>query len=390
MINVLQISIGGKTYTGIASYLREQYLHVDRSKLHYDFLFCRENSMELVEKEEVFSDSDFTALGAIKGKSKSTDYVAFIRGIKKVLRTKKYDYVIVNTSVIEVIYACLIAMKVSPGTKLIAHAHNAGLVLKNQSIRKKLSFLFRPFEEMLKKQIRKKADYLFACSEDAGIETFGRNALGLDKFRLVRNAIDLGKFHPDHQIREKIRAEAGIQKDGDVVYGCVGSLSKRKNQSFLLKVFKIIKSREPNAKLWLVGEGEEKATLIDETRKLGLDGSVIFWGQRSDVDAVMNGMDCFVFPSLSEGLGIVAIEAQAVGLPTIVSDGLPGDVMLSDSCKMISLKRSQEEWAQEIIAFRNVHSERVNNLETLVNLGYDVKKSAKEMVDFYLSHLSLS
>ena len=105
-IEVLQVLVGGKTFTGVASYLYQQYLHMDRSRVHYDFLFCRENAMELVQDDPIFSDSAFITLNAVKGSARSTDYRKLREGVRQALSRKQYQFIVVNTSIVEVILTC--------------------------------------------------------------------------------------------------------------------------------------------------------------------------------------------------------------------------------------------------------------------------------------------
>ena len=385
-INVLQILIGGKTFTGVASYLYQQYLHIDRGLIHYDFLFCRENAMNLVQMNEIFRDSDFISLHAIKGNGKSTDYRAVIKGIRSTLKKKNYSYIVVNTSVVEIILACIFAIKHNNNIQLIAHAHNTELIVSSKSIRKKLAPIVNIGEAIIRKTIRQKADYLFACSEEAGKVTFGKPAVNLTKFHIIRNAIDLSKFRYDKALRDSIRIESGVSSE-TLIYGNIGSLCVRKNQSYLLDVFNEILQTEPEAVLWLIGDGELKNDLIDKARALGIEDKIVFWGQRSDVHKIIQGMDCFVFTTLSEGLGIVAIEAQAAGLPTIISDGVPEDVVITELCKMISLKEGTKKWAQSIIEFRKEFCDRTIDQTGLINAGYDIVKSSDFITSFFMEHV---
>ncbi len=119
-VKVLQVQIGGKTFSGVASYLYQYYKNMDHNLVHYDFLFCRENSMELVQDDPVLKDSKFYVLNAVKGKS--NDYIAIKRGVNKILKDENYDAIVVNTSIVAVIYACLLAATRSRSTKFIAHA----------------------------------------------------------------------------------------------------------------------------------------------------------------------------------------------------------------------------------------------------------------------------
>lgn len=385
MVTVLQIAIGGKTFTGVASYLYQQYLHMDRSLIHYDFLFCRENAMGLVVDDPIFQDSEFITLNAVN-KNNSTDYFTLIREVRKALRKKKYDYVVVNTSITEVIYACLIASKRFKGLHFIAHAHNTGLVLKNDSLRNRLSGIFKFGENMIRGRIRSESDFLFACSEDAGKVTFGDAVIGLKNFKIIRNAIDLHSFEYDSVTRKDIRDKANTS-DKEIVYGNIGSLCKRKNQLNLLDIFASIQKKENNARLWLIGDGDYKEKLIKKAKDLMISDKVVFWGQRSDVNRLIQGMDCFIFNTISEGLGIVAIEAQAAGIPTIVSDGVPKDVVLTETCKMLPLELSPDEWAAEVIRFRNQHIARSNNYLTLAKAGYDIYESSVKVMQFYCDNV---
>lgn len=381
-IKVLQVLVGGKTFTGVASYLYQQYLHMDRSRVHYDFLFCRENAMELVQDDPIFSDSAFITLNAVKGSARSTDYRKLREGVRQALSRKQYQFIVVNTSIVEVILTCLSAAKAFPGVRLIGHAHNTGIVLKSSSLRSKLAPAVDLVENRIRKKIRKEAAYLFACSREAGRVTFGSEAVDMPKFSVIRNAIDLDSFRPDEDQRKAARAE-GKASDREIVYGNIGSLCKRKNQLFLLDAFSRILSSEPEAALWLIGDGEYREKLEQRAKELGIGDRVVFWGQRADVSRLMKGMDCFLFPTLSEGLGIVAIEAQAAGLPTLVSDGVPGDVLLTDSCKMVPLQEGAEAWAEAARAFRRQKPAFADHFAALAEAGYDIRLSAAAMTDFY-------
>lgn len=380
-VNVLQVLIGGKTFTGVASYLYQQYLHIDRNKVHYDFLFCRENAMELVMHDEVFNDSQFISLNAIR-KNSSVDYPRFIRGLSRLVETKQYDYIVVNTSVVEFILACLYAVRKNKDIKLIAHAHNTEIVIRKESVRYKLKGIVDLVENIIRKKIRKNATYLFACSEKAGIITFGKDIIKSSSFSVIRNAIDIDSFKYNDYVRKSIRDEVGAS-DKDIVYGNIGSLCVRKNQSFLLKVFKEISKIESNAKLWIIGDGELKQKLVQEAEELEILQKVLFLGQRSDVNVLMQGLDCFVFTTKSEGLGIVAIEAQAAGLPTIVSDGVPDDVVITDMCLKLNLSDGEEKWARGVMNFRKENMTRMDNYLKLTQAGYDINKSVQAMLGYY-------
>ena len=381
-VKVLQVLIGGDAFTGVASYLYQQYLHIDREKVRYDFLFTKKNSMKLVADQEIFAESRFIELSAVKGKRGSNDYWKIVSGLKKVLQNGEYDFVVVNTSVVEVIFACLMGASFGKKVPVIAHAHNTKIVLEKSSIRNKIVIFINILEGFLRTVIRKKAAWLFACSREAGAFTFGEKALESKKFRVIRNAIDLEAFRPDEIKRQEIRRAANAQEAH--VYGNVGYFCKRKNQLFLLDVFAEILKKKTNSLLWIIGEGEYDEALHKKAKDLKVADKVTFWGQRSDVPEIMQGMDSFLFPSLSEGLGIVAIEAQASALPTFISDGVPEETMITDLCERIPLASDAETWAKEILSREEaLGSAREAREQIIREAGYDILAETKKIEAFY-------
>lgn len=384
-VRVLQILVGGDTFTGISSYLYQFYSYMDREKVHFDFLFCTENSLKMKQDDPIFDDSLFYELHARKKNSSSTDYIAAYKGIKKHLKNHKYDFVVINTSVVAAIVACIMAAKNHPELCIISHAHNMNVLFKNHSLRGRLKKLTGIFDNGCRSIIRRNCRYFFACSEEAAIATFGKKISQDKRLRIINNAIDIDNFIFDPNIRSRIRDNIDIDED-TFVYGNVGKLSDQKNQSFLINVFSEIHRIKPKSELWIIGEGSERANLEKQASELKLDKAVRFWGQRSDVNELLQAMDCFVFTSKSEGLGIVAIEAQASGLPTIISDGVPVSASITDLCKQLTLRLSSERWARAVIEFCEKNQKRENMKQKIIDSGYEIKTEARKMTDFFLRY----
>lgn len=376
---VLQVMIGGNTFSGVASYLYEYYKCMDHAKVHYDFCFCRQNSMEIKANDPVFSESKFYVLNAVK--NGSNDYPGIMKGLKEILRNTHYDAVVVNTSIIAVIAACRLAVPSRSDTRFIAHAHNTDLILGKGAKRNKMPRLMAVLDRIGRRYIRENSDYLFACTDDAGAMTFGKEALGLPKFRIVRNAIDLDRFSFDEDTRRRVREEFSVGEQ-TTLYGNVGSFCKRKNQLFLVDAFNELVQKQPDSELWLIGDGEYRPLLEKAIRQYHLEEKVKILGQRNDVHKLMQAMDCFVFSTISEGLGIVAIEAQATGLYTIVSDGVPSDVLITEGCKQLKLNSGAANWAVEMQR-ENIPSMRYQNSETIRSKGYAIRDEAVRLEEFY-------
>lgn len=385
-VNVLQVQIGGPTFSGISSYLFQQYKYIDRSQIRYDFLFFRENSMELVSNDPVFTGSHFFTVNTRRKNSRSTNYRKITEGLNKILETNDYDAVVVNTSILSVIMACLKAVKRFPKVKFIAHAHNTELIVRKGAFRQRFGTIVKIIESLFRKRIRKEAYAMFACSTDAGAFTFGKKAIRMNNFMVVHNAIEIPEFQYNQQYRDEVREEL-CAGENTVVIGNVGKLSIRKNQAFLIQVFSIIHRDHPDTQLWLIGEGTDKEELVHLAEQLHLDHSVLFLGQKTDVNRYLQGMDAYAFTTLTEGLGIAAIEAQAAGIPTIISDGVPDEVLITPLAKKIALSEGVEKWAQEIQLMIENYNRHYDFTAALIQAGYDLESEGKRMTAYYLSLL---
>ena len=116
---------------------------------------------------------------------------------------------------------------------------------------------------------------------------------------------------------------------------------------------------------------------------LGLDSAVYFYGTTPNTSELYQAMDCFVFPSQFEGLGIAAIEAQAAGLKTLCSDTIPQEAQITDLMQYMSLADDTKRWAEKILSYNNGYKRRDMSVE-IKKAGYDIVNSAKLLEDLYL------
>lgn len=257
------------------------------------------------------------------------------------------------------------------GLSTIAHSHNTSSGNGLSAIAKNI----------LQYPIRYTADYLFACSKSAGDWLFGKKACQKENFYLIKNAIDSEQFTFDEKIRLSKRREFNI--NDKYVIGHVGRFHTQKNHDFLIDIFKEVHNKKKNAVLLLIGDGNLQAVIENKIRDNGLIDSVIFTGVRTDISELMQAMDVFVFPSLFEGLGIVTIEAQTTGLPTIVSETIPNEAYLTDLIIKEKLSSSPTKWAEKILEYTEGY-ERKNRTETIKSMGYDISETAYWLQKFYL------
>ncbi len=233
-----------------------------------------------------------------------------------------------------------------------------------------------PIKLHYKKLIPQYATDLFACNDEAGKWMFN----GAD-FRIINNAVNAEKYRFNPAVREGVRRELGIEEN-DLVIGHVGRIDEVKNHRFLLEVFKeVLKQRD--ATLLLVGRGDLTEEIKHSAESAGLKDCVIFTGLRNDVDKLLQAMDVFVFPSLYEGLPMSLVEAQAAGLPCVISDQVSPECLITKNAVMMSLNQSSAEWAEQVMRFADLPRE--DTYETIVESGFDIAKNAEELQEFYLS-----
>lgn len=220
--------------------------------------------------------------------------------------------------------------------KIVVHSHAKQLLFEKNIIYK---YMIRLNQHL----IRKYATDLCACSKEAGESLFGKR-----QFQIITNGIDLQRYvKPNLDIIESLKNEFNIE-ESDIVLGNVGSFSENKNQLFLIEILEKLLLRNSAYKLILVGDGEMRAKLKSHAKQKGISEHVIFTGIRSEVPELMHLFDVFLFPSKLEGLGIVAVEAQACKCKCLLSDTIPREVDLKlGSVKYLPLD-DEKKWIEEI------------------------------------------
>lgn len=261
------------------------------------------------------------------------------------------------------------------GRFTIAHSHSAGT-----SIRSLNDLLFTIFSY----PTRYIAKQFFGCSTEAGIKRYGKKVVSSSRYRNFPNAIDLSRFQFCIYDREKCRKELGIEKSQLVVIH-VGRVSSPKNPAMIFRVFNEIVKQESQAKCYWVGTGE----LEDKYRRMieekHLEDKICMTGVRSDIPSLLMAADCFLFPSLWEGLPVSVIEAQAAGIPCVLSDAISREVAVSDLVEWHSLSESPELWANRcLILARNSQQHRQSPTEAIRKAGYDIEDSVRWLTNYYI------
>lgn len=300
------------------------------------------------------------------------DPAAYRKGLAGIIKDGGYDAVWANVSGLTNVDVLREAKKHGVKTRIV-HSHVAALSWSGALMRVLVPLL----HGKNKRKIDRLATDFWACSETAGRFMFPARVQ--DRLVVRRNAVDTAAFSPDEETRAGTRAALGLTDAFTV--GHVARLCREKNQPFLLEVFAAVREQDPSARLLLVGDGEARQALEAQIEALSLSDAVIMTGARTDVAALLNAMDVFVFPSFKEGLGLSVIEAEAVGLPCVVSDGVPRDVNLTGNVSFLSLADSPARWAAEILEKKNARM--TGTADALKRAGYDLDAAAAELRTFF-------
>ena len=358
-IRVLHVN-GIMNYGGAEAMIMNLYRQIDRDNVQFDFIVHSE--------KDGYYDKEIALLGGKKHicpRYTVSNHIAYVRWWKNFFSAHP-EYKILHSHIRSTASIYLPIAK-NQGITTIAHSHSTsnghGLkaLLKN----------------ILQLKIRYQADYLFACSQEAGNWLFGKTAAHTQRFKIIPNSIDTHRFLFNEKKRKEVRCALGI--DDAVVIGHVGSFTEVKNHMFLLKCFAEYHKKVPNSKLLLVGEGGLEKSIKEQVLKQGLINDVIFLGAKANVQDYYQAMDCFIFPSLWEGLGIAIVEAQASGLPCVVSDKVPRSVDIGAGLvDFVSLHEPLANWISKI---RKI--ERKDTSVYIKNSGFDVEENAKKLQKFY-------
>ena len=310
--------------------------------------------------------------------SPNEGYLRYVRSLAAMIRENRYSVVHSHTQFNSGLN--LAAAKLCGVPIRIAHSHTT-------KTERKVSLSQKAYEGFMRLLLRRTATHFFACGEEAGVWMFGRKAFS--KFgKVVKNGIDLEAYSWSAANREKSRQAYGIPRDAFVI-GHAGTLLPLKNQEFLIRLLPKLLAKRPESVLLLLGAGteEEQNRLKGIADALGVEKAVIFGGGVSNVNELMSAMDVFAFPSLREGTPLALLEAQANGLPCVISDRIPKDAQLTDLICALPLE-DEAAWIDRICSMKRG---QINaGTEVLAALGYDSASAYEAVYDVYRSIATVS
>lgn len=237
------------------------------------------------------------------------------------------------------------------------------------------------YETLMRWLIKRNATHFFACGKDAGYWLYGKKLFD-KKGKIIFNGIDVEENMYNDENRNTFREQNGL--NDKFVIGHVGQLFPVKNQAFLIEIMPDILSIIPNAVLVSVGYGDQ-TKLMQFAKKTGIQDNVLFYGPSFEVYKILSAFDVFVFPSLREGTPLALLEAQANGLPCIISENIPKDAVLTDLVDVVPLTEKQE-WVSKICMSHRCENPK-RYVDVMNDTGYSVKTAYLPIYEVYRSEL---
>ena len=347
------IIIGQMSMGGAESFLMKMYRALDKNRYQFDFVIANDG-FYCEEIRRLGGKIYYTTL-------KSKNLFKSMRQIEQIVKKNNYKSVIrfgTSNAAFFDLHAAKKGGAINLGVRTLS-ANQGGF------IKHTISLLLRPL-------LNRIATIKFSPSLKAANATYGKRA---KRVCVLNNGIDFQIFKYNETNRATVRSELGI-KSNTIVFGHVGRLCKEKNHNFLLNVFAAHHATNPNCCLVCVGDGVLLKELKEKTKTIGIENNVIFLGNRSDTSKIYSAFDCFLFPSIFEGMPNALIEAQANGLPCLYSDRITSECELSNN--IYRLKLDEKIWITQI---DKIVLKRENNYATFKTNKYLIDDSIRVFIE---------
>ena len=348
------------------------YRNIDRNVIQFDFYSC--------SQEKGVFDDEIEALGGIVYYGKKLSFSGTLRISDQFFAflSDHPEYRIVHCHMNQWCGLILKGAYMAGVPHRIAHSRTSleTVTLKNV------------IKNTIKIPTVKYANHYFAVSKKAGIWLFGKKLVQSGKVEILPNAINCSLFQYNEQRRIEIRKKLNLSSQFVLIN--VGNLRFEKNQKFLLEVLAKIPSSVDNIKLLFVGgDSGLKNKLVEKANSLGVKDKVVFLGSRTDVADLLFAADVFVFPSLYEGFPGAVLEAEASGIPCLISERITYEVCINDNAFVLPITNA-EIWKDKVLQLYVQQSDypemnRARNVKVDI-MNYDIHRLIDILSKKYISY----
>lgn len=359
-IKVLMVLPNLRPSNGVTNFVMNYFRGINHNEVQIDFATLSYRESPYLEEVQKVGSKVFIL------PSLARHPVKHIKKCREIIENGNYDIVHDNT-LIQSIPIMWMARKQVKARLLHSHSTKMG----ESGLKERINCAFMPFLINI-------ATHYSACSTNAGKAMFGERT-----FSVIPNVIDTSKFLADNKRRELVRKESQVV--GKKVIGTVGRLAEPKNPFFAFDVFEEVIKSLPNVEYWWIGSGPLDEYAAQYIEKKGLSKKVHLLGSRDNMPDLYSAMDVFFLPSKFEGFGLACIEAEAAGLPCVISSEFPQEVDLTGNVKFLPLTADKNKWAHEIISALGTNVDRVQANEICRNSYFSRNESGNILVNEYKS-----
>lgn len=357
-LKILMIVSNLNASDGVSSYAMNYLRNINHNKICMDFVLYFNDMPVDAYKKEIRNLG-----GQIFVLPRFANVVEHYKKCKEIIINGEYDIVHDNSLIIT--YPIMFCAKQQHIPIRILHSHNSKL--GETSKKEKRNKLFLPLLKSL-------ATNYVACSEMAGKAMFGKKS-----FDFIPNVISADRYKFDVQKRQMIRQQMNVREKFIIV--TVGRVSKQKNPFFAMDVFQKVAKKDSNAEYWWIGSGPLDNELEQYVEKLGLSNKVKLFGSRHDIVDLYQAADVFFLPSLFEGLPVTGVEAQAMGLPCVISEKITKEVVYTNLVEYVDLNQGVDEWCKVLISKKLVI--RHGYEKELEQSVFSDKKAGENLLNLY-------
>jgi len=364
--------VGGMNRGGAETMIMNIYRALDRNVLQFDFIIHRKDVCDYDEEIRRLGGRIFyvPSIGA-------SSPVAFVKALTKTIKQAGPFQAVHAHTDFQTGFSAL-AAKLAGVKVRICHSHNTAW---KQSPNWLDHLMLKGFRQL----IFTFSTQLVACGEDAGAFLFGQKKMENGRVEVLPNGIDLSLFfQPGPNEKAEIKKQLHLHEK-KMIIGHIGRFHEQKNHVFFMELAQTLKKQGVSFQLVLVGDGPLKPVVESYAKKADILEDIVFTGVVSDVPKYMKAFDVFVMPSLFEGLPLVLVEAQASGLPCVISDHITEEVDLGCGLvKRMSLRDSAHEWMKAVLeAYHAEPPLQETIISQLEQRGFDVKQNITRVMDLY-------
>lgn len=369
MKKILLISVA-QNFGGIEK-LELEYIKNLKNDFQVDIMALNEKTFKLYEK--IFPENLYNL--DISKFTRKSEFVYDYR-LFKFLKKNKYDMIHINSGVFFYSFRVALIAKLCGVKKVILHSHSYE---NSNFIKKFFKIILNPLYTSL-------ADGYLTCSSKASESLFTKSFINKNKVKILKNGVETEKLKYNEETNQLLRKELNLKDE--IVYGHIGRFSKEKNHKFLIDLFYEIQKKQNNSVLILIGDGNLKNEIIEKCKEMNLQDKVKFLGFRDDIYDLLNVIDVFIFPSISEGLGLACVEAQTNGAITYCSTNIPIEAKISDKFKYFSLEDNLSDLASRICEEKIDDKEYRNNAyQKAKECEYEISDICNRLKQIYINLL---